>query len=179
MEWFIIKFFMIKAPTALSISYNIYARIFSYKNILKCKIQSVNYSRSPKDVRILTLHNITHSLSCRSVISYDLDDISSFNFFNSIFKLLRNVMSIFHFSIGIYGVQEHRIAFDDRHEINERSLLRIRSSITTNGDPFCFHVALMDSSTPLREISDVAREWFSKSCSREVCNWCLNYLLQI
>ena len=44
-------------------------------------------------------------------------------------------MPVFHFSLGIYGVQEYRVTFGDRHEINERSPLRIRPSITTNGEP--------------------------------------------
>jgi len=94
---------------------------------------------------ILALYNSTSGITCRNVIGYDLDDILRANFFNANFKLLRNVMSVFHFSVGIYGVQEHQATFGDRHEINERFLLRIHLPITTNGDPFCFHVALMGS----------------------------------
>jgi len=86
-------------------------------------------------VRIFALHNSTGGLTCRSIICYDLDDILRTNFFNAIFKLFRNVMSVFYFSLGIYGVQEHRVTFGDCHEINERSPLRIRPSITTNGEP--------------------------------------------
>jgi len=99
-------------------------------------------------VRILALHNRTRSLTCRNVIGYDLNDILRTNLFNAIFKLLRNVMSVLNFSLGNYGVQEHWATFGDRHEINERALLCIRQSITANGDPFCFHVALMGSINP-------------------------------
>jgi len=64
-------------PTALSISYNICLRVFNRKNILKCKIRSVHYTKNPKDVRILALHKSTHIFTCGKIIGYDLDDILS------------------------------------------------------------------------------------------------------
>ena len=54
-------------PTALCISYNICLRVFSRTNILKCKINSVYYTRSPKDVRILALHNRTSGLTAEAL----------------------------------------------------------------------------------------------------------------
>ena len=45
-------------------------------------------------------------------------------------------MHIFHFSLDIYRVQEHRATFCDHYEINDGSPLHIRPSITTNGDLF-------------------------------------------
>jgi len=119
--------------TALSINYCICLCIFSHKNILKCKIQSVHYTRSPKDVRIFVLYNSTRGLTCRSVISYDFYDILRTNFFNAIFKFFSQCNVSFSLLSRICG--EHRVTFGNRHEINERSSLRIRPSITTNGDP--------------------------------------------
>jgi len=95
-------------PTALFISYNICLCIFSRTNILKCKIKSMHYTWSLKDVRILALHNNTRDLTCRSVIGYDLDDILSTNLSDTIFKLFHDVIHVFHFSLSTYGVQEHR-----------------------------------------------------------------------
>jgi len=67
----------------------------------------VHYTRSSKDVKILALHNSAHNFACISVIDYDLNNILSSNFFGAIFKLLRTVMPVFHFSLSIYRVQEH------------------------------------------------------------------------
>ena len=126
----------LRDPTTLSINYNICLHIFSCKNIFKCKIQSVHYTKSPKDVRKLALYNSTSGLTCKSIANYDWNDILRTNFLNTIFKLFHNIMSVFHFSLSIYGVQEHRATFSDCHEINQRSSLYIRPPITSNRDPF-------------------------------------------
>jgi len=168
-----------RSPAALFISYNFYLRVFSHTNTFKWKTKSVHCTKSPKDVRILVLHNSTRGLTCRSVIDYDLDDILSFNLSDAIFKLFHNVIHVFHFSVSIYGVQEHRVTFDDRYKINDMSSLRIHSFITTNGDSFCLHVSWWAPSTCLCEISHVAREWSSKSCNGEVCSRRLDCLRQI
>jgi len=136
-------------PTALFISFNIYLRVFSRTNILKCKIKSAHYTRSLKDLRILALYNSTCSLAYRSVIDYDLNDILSPNLSDAIFKLFRNVILVFHFSLGIYGVQKHQAIFGDRREINDRSFLRIRPSLTTNRDPLLLPCAPVGLHQPL------------------------------
>ena len=132
-------------------------RVFSRTNIFKCKIKSVHYTRSLKDVRILAFHNSTHSLACRSIINYDLNDILSSNPFDAIFNLLHNVITVFHFFIGIYKVQEYRATFGDCHEIIDRSLLHIYSSITTNIGPLLLSCVPDGLHQPLCEISHIAR----------------------
>jgi len=62
-------------PIALCISYGICLHVLTHTNILKSKIESVQCTWSPKDVRILALDNSTRTLACLSAIGDDLDDI--------------------------------------------------------------------------------------------------------
>ena len=53
--------------------------------------------------------------------------------------------SLFFFLLSIHGVLEHWATLGARHEINDGPSVRIRLSITTNGDHFSFQVPLIGS----------------------------------
>ena len=142
MAWFIMKFFMMMASPETSVIQLHFSYVISFASVffavhifLRVRVKSVHHARSSTYMRIMSLHNGTGRLESLGIIGYDLDHILMSNLSNLLHKFIRNVEPVLCESLGVHGRQKHKSIFRDGYEINDRSPLCIRPSITTKRHP--------------------------------------------